>query len=59
MVRGLVGTMLHVGRGVTSIEDFRTVIESKDCSNADFSVPPQGLFLNAVNYPESVWKDIE
>ncbi len=59
MVRGLVGTMLRVGRGVTSIEDFRTIIESKDCSNADFSVPPQGLFLTAVNYPENVWKYVE
>jgi len=59
MVRGLVGTMLRVGRGVTSIEEFRTIIESKDCSNADFSAPPQGLFLTAVNYPESIWKCVE
>jgi len=59
MVRGLVGTMLRVGRGIISIDDFRAIIESKDCSNADFSVPPQGLFLTAVNYPESVWKNIE
>ena len=59
MVRGLVGTMLRVGRGVTSIEEFKAIIESKDCSNADFSVPPQGLFLTAVNYPETVWKDVE
>lgn len=59
MVRGLVGTMLRVGRGVTSIDDFKTIIESKDCSNADFSVPPQGLFLASVNYPESIWKDVE
>ena len=59
MVRGLVGTMLRVGRGIISIEDFRKIIESKDCSKADFSAPPQGLFLSAVNYPESVWKGAE
>ena len=57
MVRGLVGTMLRVGRGVISVNDFKDIIESKDCSKADFSVPPQGLFLTAVNYPETLWKD--
>lgn len=57
MVRGLVGTMLRVGRGIISIDEFRKIIESKDCSKANFSVPPQGLFLSAVNYPEDMWKD--
>lgn len=55
MVRGLVGTMLKVGRGVSSVDQFKSIIEGKDCSRADFSVPPQGLFLNSVNYPESIW----
>ena len=50
MVRGLVGTMLKVGTGKISINDFRNIIESKDCTNADFSVPPQGLFLLNVRY---------
>ena len=59
MVRGLVGTMLRVGRGAISIADFRKIIECKDCSKADFSAPPQGLFLSAVNYPETIWKDVE
>lgn len=54
MVRGLVGTMLRVGTGRIMIEDFKHIIESKDCSKADFSVPPQGLFLINVNYPPSV-----
>jgi len=51
MVRGLVGTMLHVGRGKTNLEQFRAIIEAKDCSKADFSVPPHGLFLEKVIYP--------
>lgn len=51
MVRGLVGTMLQVGRGKITIDDFRKIIESKDCSNADFAVPGHGLFLVEVNYP--------
>ena len=50
MVRGLVGTMLKVGTGRTSIKAFRNIIESKDCSLADFSVPAHGLFLLRVHY---------
>jgi len=50
MVRGLVGTMLKAGTGKISITGFRSIIESKDCSKADFSVPPQGLFLLDVRY---------
>ena len=50
MVRGLVGTMLKVGTGKISIGEFRGIIESKDCTKADFSVPPHGLFLLKVRY---------
>lgn len=52
MVRGLVGTMLKVGTGKITIDEFIKVVKSKDCSNADFSVPPQGLFLINVSYSE-------
>ena len=51
MVRGLVGTMLRVGRNKTSIDQFISIINAKDCTKADFSVPPQGLFLQKVNFP--------
>jgi tRNA pseudouridine38-40 synthase len=50
MVRGLVGTMLKVGTSKISIDDFRKIIEDKDSSKVDFSVPPQGLFLVNVAY---------
>ena len=50
MVRGLVGTMLKVGTGKISLSDFCNIIESRDCTKADFSVPPQGLFLLKVLY---------
>lgn len=52
MVRGLVGTMLQVGRGKLSLEDFKAVIEAKDCSKADFAVPGHGLFLVEVGLPK-------
>lgn len=54
MVRGLVGTMLKVGRGQLDMEGLRSVIEAKDCSKADFSTPPQGLFLNRVIYKDTL-----
>ena len=54
MVRAIVGTMLEVGREKISLDDFRKVIEGKNRSNAGFSVPPQGLFLSEVVYPENI-----
>jgi tRNA pseudouridine38-40 synthase len=54
MVRGLVGTMLKLGRGQITIEEFKQIIEAKDCSRADFSTPPQGLFLNGIYYNDTL-----
>jgi tRNA pseudouridine38-40 synthase len=51
MVKGLVGTMLLVGRELISTEDFKRIIESKDCTKANFSTPATGLFLIEVSYP--------
>jgi tRNA pseudouridine38-40 synthase len=48
MVRGLVATMLLAGRNKISLHQFINIIEAKDCTKADFSAPPQGLFLNTV-----------
>lgn len=52
MVRGLVGTQLLVAKGKLSLEDFRKVIEAKDCTLADFSVAGHGLYLEHIEYPE-------
>lgn len=54
MVRGLVGTMLKVGRKQVSLDEFKLIIEGGDCTKADFSAPAHGLFLMAVNYPGDV-----
>ncbi len=51
MVRGLVGTMLKVGRKQIGIQALRNIVDSKDCTKADFSTPPQGLFLSKVIFP--------
>lgn len=50
MVKGLVGTMLKVGTKKISLIDLEEVIKSRDCSQADFSVPSRGLFLIKVEY---------
>jgi tRNA pseudouridine38-40 synthase len=42
--------MLQVGRGKMTVEEFRKVIELKDCTKASFAVPAQGLFLQEVEY---------
>lgn len=54
MVRGLVGTILKMGRGQLDEAAFRSIIEAKDCSLADFSTPPQGLFLHRVYYKDAL-----
>lgn len=51
MVRAIVGTMINVGIGKISIDDFRKIIESKNRNEAGFSVPAQGLYLVKVAYP--------
>ncbi|MBN8859073.1 MAG: tRNA pseudouridine(38-40) synthase TruA [Sphingobacteriales bacterium] len=56
MVRGLTGTMLQVGRGKINLQQFRDIIEARDCTKADFSVPGHGLFLIKVNFPEEIWE---
>ena len=56
MVRALVGTLLNVGYGTITIEEFQNIISAKDRSQAGQSVPPQGLYLCDVRYPKEVLK---
>ncbi|WP_158962734.1 tRNA pseudouridine(38-40) synthase TruA [Myroides fluvii] len=51
MVRAIVGTLINVGLHKITLDDFRTIIESKDRGQAGFSVPGKGLFLTKVGYP--------
>ena len=50
MVRALVGTMVDVGRGYTSVEQFQEIIVAKDRRAAGMAAPAQGLFLEQVYY---------
>lgn len=55
MVRAIVGTLLEVGKGKISVDDFCRIIEMKDRGKAGTSVPGKALFLVDVEYPESVY----
>ena len=55
MVRAIVGTLLDVGLGKITLDDFVQIIESKDRSKAGASVPAHALYLTEVKYPKTVW----
>ncbi len=54
MVRAIVGTMIELGEHKISIDDFRSIIESKNRCNAGESVPAKGLYLTRVEYPGGI-----
>jgi len=51
MVRAIVGTLIEVGFGKKTIEEFCHIIELKDRCEAGASVPAKGLFLVDIGYP--------
>lgn len=57
MVRAIVGTLLEVGRGKMTVQDFKQVIELQDRGKAGTSAPGQALFLVNVEYPENLFID--
>ena len=57
MVRAIVGTLLEVGRGKMTVQDFKQVIELQDRGKAGTSAPGQALFLLNVEYPENLFID--
>lgn len=50
MVRIMVGTLLFVSEGKIKEGELKNVILSKDRTKAGKTAPPQGLYLNKVNY---------
>jgi tRNA pseudouridine38-40 synthase len=50
MVRNIVGTLVAVGLGAITPDDFREIRNSKDRRNAGMTAPAQGLFLMQVKY---------
>ena len=55
MIRAIVGTLVDVGRGRYSVEDFERILHSCDLSLSSAGAPAVGLFLSDVEYDESVY----
>jgi tRNA pseudouridine38-40 synthase len=52
MVRKIVGTLVEVGRGKLRPEDMQKLFDTRDRSKSGPTMPPQGLCLAEVEYPE-------
>ncbi|MBO5805568.1 MAG: tRNA pseudouridine(38-40) synthase TruA [Tidjanibacter sp.] len=56
MVRAVVGTLVDVGRGKISPEEFAEIVASRDLSRSSSSAPAAGLFLTDVKYTTETTK---
>lgn len=56
MVRAIVGTLVDVGRGRYTCEEFRAIVASRDLSRSSAGAPAQGLFLSDIRYPAEVFE---
>lgn len=55
MVRALVGTQIDVAMGKTTLEEFRTIILSKDRKKAGQAAPAEGLYFCEIEYPKDIY----
>ena len=56
MVRSIVGTLVDVGRGRYTVEEFAEIVEARDLSRSSGGAPAQGLFLSDVVYHVDVFE---
>lgn len=54
MVKALTGTMLRLAKNNADVSTLEKIIESRDCSHADFSPPSKGLFLTAIKFKPNI-----
>ena len=55
MVRSIVGTLVDVGRGRYTVEQFREIVAARDLSRSSAGAPAQGLFLSDVTYKDDIY----
>ncbi|MEM1134887.1 MAG: tRNA pseudouridine(38-40) synthase TruA [Bacteroidota bacterium] len=55
MVRLLTGALLQVGMDKISVNQFKSLLILKQRNTQRFAVPPQGLYLSEVKYPEDIF----
>jgi len=58
MVRAIVGTLLELGKGKLQLDDITRIIVEKNRSSAGESVPACGLFLEKIEYPQSIFLEL-
>ena len=56
MIRAIVGTLVDVGRGRYTVEDFERILHSRDLSLSSSGAPAVGLFLSDVKYADEVYE---
>jgi tRNA pseudouridine38-40 synthase len=52
MVRKIVGTLIEVGKGRLAPTDISEIFAARDRSRSGPTVPPEGLYLVALEYPD-------
>jgi tRNA U38,U39,U40 pseudouridine synthase TruA len=52
MVRKMMGTLVEIGRGKMAPGDIPNLFEVRDRSKSGVTMPPQGLCLESVEYPD-------
>jgi tRNA pseudouridine38-40 synthase len=57
MVRAIVGTLLMVSEGKIEPSTIKKILASKDRSKAGRSVPPDGLYLSNISYPDHIFEN--
>jgi len=55
MIRALVGTLIEVGRGKLTVDEFVGIREAKDRQKAGKAASPDGLYLSKVSYPSEIY----
>jgi len=55
MVRAVVGTLIPVGRGKLTLNEFEAILRGKDRGLAGQSAPAHGLSLTAIEYPGEIF----
>ena len=55
MIRAIVGTLVDVGRGRYTVDEFADILHSRDLSRSSAGAPAVGLFLSDVEYSENVY----
>jgi tRNA pseudouridine38-40 synthase len=55
MVRAVVGTLFEVGRGAMTVSEMRDAVHAHNRCAAGQSMPPDGLYLTNIRYPERIF----